>query len=116
MINNKLEQQIKNKINTVIRQYELDGVATVYIPILREIEQEFFSDDLLLQEKGLKGFDSLLLTLRAWENYFDAASDHGDKYKDMFVDSFNNFDEWYQFLEDLVADAQEYHKQRIEEV
>jgi len=116
MTHDTLEQQIKNKINTVIRQYELGVTSTVYIPTLREIEQDFFSDDLSLQEEGLKGLDDLLLTLRAWENYFEASSDHADKYKDMFVDSFNNFDEWYQFLEDLVADAQEYHKQRIEEV
>jgi len=114
MINNKLEQQIKNKINTVIRQYELGVTSTVYIPILREIEQEFFSDDLLLQEKGLKNIDELLLTRRAWGivgEYFT-----GEEYKDKFVDNFNNFNEWYQFLKDLVADTQEYHKQRIEEV
>jgi len=114
MINDKLEQQIKNKINTVIRQYELGVTSTVYIPTLREIEQEFFSDDLSLQEEGLKGLDELLLTRRAWGIVGEYLT--GEEYKDKFVDNFNNFIEWNYFLDELVENAQEYHKQRMEEV
>jgi len=94
----------------VLRQYELGGSTKVYIPILQELQQEFFSDDLLLQEKGLKGLESLLLTRRTWGalgEYLDS-----DVHQDKFIDNFNDFVQWDLFLDGLVADAVTYHQNR----
>jgi hypothetical protein len=110
----KMTQKIiELKIDIVLKQYEL-GNLTVYSPILKEITNNFFSNEQKLQEESLKRFSSLLLNLRAWEDtYFDIAFDNGDKYKDRFVDNFNNFSEFYDFLQGLVKDVEEYHQQRL---
>ncbi|WP_295421394.1 hypothetical protein [Sulfurovum sp.] len=88
----------------------------VYTQRMPKIIQDFFSDDLQLQEEGLKGFKGLLL-IRPWENIDDTFRNNNeqkDKYKDNFVDDFNNFLEFYNFLEGLVSDVEEYHRQRVE--
>ncbi len=113
-----LKEELEKKIDTVIRQYKLNWNVEIqfrehpYIEVLKEIEQELFSDDLNLKKKGLKRIadpNGLLLSYRAWEDgYSDTFSDQGDKYQDKFVDDFKNWDEWYGFLESIVEDAKEY--------
>ena len=112
-----LKEKLEKKIDTVIKQYESewDGILYderqehPYIEVLKEIEQELFSNDLNLKKKAIKGLESLLLSYRAWEDgYSDTFSDQGDKYQDKFVDDFKNWDEWYGFLESIVEDAKEY--------
>ncbi len=107
MIN--LKEKLEKKIKTVFKQYKLQDEENVYIEVLKEIEQELFSNDLNLKKKAIKGLESLLLSYRAWEDgYSDTFSDQGDKYQDKFVDDFKNWDEWYSFLESIVEDAKEY--------
>lgn len=110
-----LKEKLEKKIDTVIRQYDKERVPEFeyrehpYIPILEEIKQELFSDDLNLKKKAIKRLESLLLSYRAWEDkYGTFFSDQGDKYQDKFVDDFKNWDEWYGFLESIVEDAKEY--------
>ena len=107
-----LKQQINHKIKMVIRQYDLGGSTKVYIPILQELQQEFFSDDLLLQEKGLKGLESLLLTRRTWGALGEYLDADADAHQDKFIDNFNDFVQWDLFLDGLVADAVTYHQNR----
>lgn len=108
-----LEKKIKNNLNLIKQQYLLKGNLKVYISTLEEIEKKFFSNNLISQQEALEGFKSLLLSYRAWEDaYSDYFSDTGDKYKDKFVDGFNNWDEWYSFLENLVKDVEEYYKDK----
>ena len=108
---NNLKQQINHKLKMVICQYKLGGTTNIYIPILQELQQEFFSDDLLLQQKGLKGLENLLLTRRVWGVLGEYLE--GDAYKDKFIDNFNNFVAWECFLDGLVADAVRYHGWRV---
>lgn len=115
----QLKKQLEKKLNTVIRQYKLNWNVEIqlrehpYIEVLEEIEQELFSTDINLMQKAIKGLKSLLLSYRAWEDgYSDTFSDQGDKYQDKFVDDFKNWDEWYEFLESIVADAEEYYNQQ----
>ena len=113
-----LKEELEKKLDTVIRQYKLNWNVEIqlrehpYIEVLKEIEQELFSDDLNLKKKGLKRLsdpNGLLLSYRAWEDgYYDTIFDQGDKYQDKFVDDFKNWDEWYSFLESIVEDAKEY--------
>jgi len=115
--NTTLKEQIDHKIDTVLRQYELEWDESIqrrkhpYIKELQKIKDLLFSKDLNQQKKGLKGLESLLLSLRAWDDYFHFSFDSGDKYKDKFIDNFNNWNEWYEFLESIVSDAKEYLKQ-----
>jgi len=114
---NKLKEKIQNKIDTIIRQYNLAGNLKVYIPILKEIENDFFFADKPLQEKSIQRLDSLLLTLRVWDSLDDSFcknNEQKDKYKDRFVDDFNNFVELYEFMVSLVKDVETYHHQRLE--
>ena len=106
-----LKQLLNHKFKMVIRQYERGGSTKVYIPILQELEQGFFSDDLLLQEKGFKGLKNLLLTRRAWGVLGEYLE--GMEHKDEFIDDFNNFVEWDCFLDGFIEDAVMYHTNRL---
>lgn len=112
----QLKEQLEKKLNTVIRQYKLNWNVEIqlrehpYIEVLEEIEQELFSTDVNLKQKAIKGLKSLLLSYRAWEDgYSDTFSDQGDKYQNKFVDDFKNWGEWYDFLESIIVDAEEYY-------
>ena len=116
-----LKEKLEKKINTVIRQYEFEWEGMIYderkehpyIAKLLEIRKELFSTDINLMQKAIKGLKSLLLSYRAWEDgYYYTFSDQGDKYQDKFVDDFKNWGEWYEFLESIVADAEEYYNQQ----
>ena len=117
--NTTLKEQIENKIDTVLRQYDSEGgwwesrplKEHPYSTSLKEIREQLFSNNIKDKQEGLKRLESLLLSLRAWDNYFHYAFDYGDKYKDKFIDDFNNWNEWYAFLESIVSDAKEYLKQ-----
>jgi len=117
--NTTLKEQIENKIDTVLRQYNSEGgwwesrplKEHPYATSLKEIREQLFSNNIKDKQEGLKRLESLLLSLRAWDDYFHFAFDDGDKYKDKFVDDFNNWNEWYTFLESIVSDAKEYIKQ-----
>ena len=112
-----LKEQIGNKIDTVARQYKLEWDESIqrrehpYIDRLQKIKDLLFSKDSDQQQNGLKELESLLLSLHAWDGYFHFSFDQGDKYKDKFVDNFNNWNEWYTFLERIVSDTKEYLKQ-----
>lgn len=113
---NTLKENIKYKTNIVIRQNEMRWDEkrrglNILVQSVQEIEEEFFSDDEVLQKKGLQGYQGLLL-LRPWEDIEDIPY-RGDKNKYRFVDNFNNFSEFYQFLKSLVKDAEEYHHARM---
>jgi hypothetical protein len=104
----KLKDKIEKKIDVVLKQY-MDSPQEVYAPTLKEIKKDFFSNDIKLQENSIARFKSLLLTFRAWEplDYYFIG-----EHKDKFVDDFNNVNEWYDFLESLVKDIEEYHDAR----
>ena len=115
-----LKKQIENKIDTVLRQYNSEGgwwesrplKEHPYATSLKEIREQLFSNNIKDKEEGLKRLESLLLSFRAWEMYLEYYDDQGgDKYKDRYVDNFNNWDEWYEFLKSIVFDAKEYIKQ-----
>ena len=118
----RLKEQIENKIDAVLRQYELEGEKWESRPLqehpyattLKEIRDQLFSNNTKDKQEGLKGLESLLLSFRAWEMYLEYYDDQGgDEYKDKYVDNFNNWDEWYEFLKSIVSDAKEYIKQEI---
>ena len=112
----ELKEKIEKKIDIVSRQYKLKGSLKVYMPILKEIENNFFLNEKKLQEISIERFKSLLLSYRAWEDtYSYTFSNQTDKYKESFVDDFNNWSEWYSFLKSLIADVEEYHVQRRSE-
>jgi len=114
-----LKNKIEKGISTVIRQYELEGDIWngmyhnnihPYIPKLKKIREQLFSNDEEIMKQGLRGLENLLLSYRAWEDgYSSYFSDKDDTYKDKFVDNFNNWDEWYNFMESIVEDAKEYY-------
>ena len=117
----KLKEKIAKNIDIVLRQYKLEnwdeernGTHPYYLT-LKKLEEEFISNDISKIKKGVKGFESLLLSYRAWEDgYHKYFADRGDKYKDKFIDNFNNWTKWYAFLESLVKDAKEYYKQQAD--
>ena len=111
----ELKQKLEKKIDTVLKQYEYNWNEEIqrrehpYIIKLKEIEKQLFSKNKDNCINAVKRLDSLLLSLRAWEDgYYDAFWDTSDKYKDKFVDGFNNWDEWYDFLKSIVEDAKKY--------
>lgn len=111
-----LKEEIQNKIHTVVRQYNMKNgwggtPKTVYIPILNEIEAEFFSDDIEVQKKSIDRMKSLLLSFRAWEPLDMHLS---DSFSEEFVDNYKNFNEWYDFLQGLIKDIEDYQEQRTQ--
>jgi hypothetical protein len=129
-MNEQFKNNILRKSDIVRRQYLLtwkeiennkhiwnetkESLKHYYTERIPQIIEEFFSNNKELQEEGLKGYRGLLL-LRPWDNIddtFKKNNEKKDKYKDSFVDDFNNFSEFYEFLEDLVKDIEEYHKMR----
>ena len=114
---NNLENKIKNAVNVVKRQYLLSDM-NVYISGLEELEEEFFSDDENLKNEAAKHFKDLL-SLRQWDDIDDTLSQNNenkDKFKHRFIDDFNNFQEFYQVIENLVKDVEEYHDARLKNV
>ena len=129
---NKLKEIILTKSDVIHRQYMLilknieenksvwdeskKRMHSIYAQKMPKIVEIFFSNNLLNQEDGLKAFKGLL-SLRQWDDNIDDTfrpnNENKDKYKDIFVDDFNNFSEFYQFLKDLVKDVEEYHDTRI---
>jgi len=112
----RLKEQIENKIDTVLRQYDSEGgwwesrplKEHPYSTSLKEIREQLFSNNIKDKQEGLKRLESLLLTLRAWEDRYNVFSKDD---KNTYVDNFNNFNEWYDFLKSIVSDAKEYLKQ-----
>ena len=100
----KLKEQISHKIDMVLRQYNISGSKKVYAPILLELKEKLFSGNKELEEEALKGMKSLLLTIRAWDGY-----DYS-KNPDDFIDDFNDFEEFYVFLEGFIQDVEIYVK------
>ena len=111
-----LKNRIEKGLDTVIRQFELMVSFKVYIPKIKELENELFSNDKVKSKNGLKGIESLLSINRAWMEVIsvDVLSDKGNTYKDKFVDNFNNWDEWYNFMENIVEDAKKYYAEMFE--
>lgn len=114
-----LKEAIEDKINVVVQQYEKSWDSKRYglhpsVALLRDREKKFFSDNRSMQEEGIKRFRGLL-SFRQWDDIDDTLSknnENKDKYKDRYVDDFNNFSEFYQFLKSLVEDVEAYHSVR----
>ncbi len=100
----KLKEQISHKINMVLRQYNLIGGYDPYSPKLLKLKEKLFSGNKELEKEALKGMKSLLLTIRAWDGY-----DYS-KNPDDFIDDFNDFEEFYVFLEGFIQDVEIYVK------
>lgn len=107
------KENIKNKLKKLIRQYEKMGHNEYGQYVKRDIA-DFFSEDTELQEKALKSIQSIL-SIRLWDGF--GFTSHNPRYltyyKDEFIDNFNNFGEWYKFLQELVKDVEAYHKERL---
>ena len=118
---NTLKETIEDKTNVVIRQNEMRWDEkrrglNILVQSVQQMEEELFSYDEVLQTKGLHGYRGLLL-LRPWDdiddNSFGIINKNKDTFKDKYVDDFNNFSEFYEFLKGLVNDVEEYHDARI---
>lgn len=108
------KNNIIKKIDILIKQYEKYNVTNM-IKSVNKIKKDFFSDNKNLQEKALLSLREHLNT-RIWEGIGIGIGFENPKYptyyKDNYVDNFNNFSEFYAFLESLIADAENYNRLR----
>jgi len=115
-----LKTKILDKISIIKKQYDLHWNEKRYgihpsIVLMEETKEKFFSENTDIQENGVYYFKGLL-SLRQWDDLDDTLSknnENKDKYKHWYVDDFNNFSEFYEFLEELVKDVEKYHHMRI---
>jgi hypothetical protein len=110
-------ESIEEKIDVLIRQLKKCG-GEVYIDWIKKLQNDIFSNDDKVREITLKQVTSRsnFLNIRVWDDLGIGPGVENPLYptyyKDSFVDDFNNFSEFYEFLEGLVKDIEEYHKIR----
>lgn len=106
--------KLEKSLDKITKQYQKSKV-NVYIPKHEENIRNFFSTDVELQKKGLKGIQQLL-NIRLWDEVLsltNMGSNYPNYYRDIFIDDFNNFDEWYTFLEKIVKEVEIYQNERM---
>jgi len=108
-------ESIEEKFDVLIRQLKKCG-GEVYIDSTKKLENDIFSNDDKVRETALKQVASRsnFLNTRVWDDLGVGPGVENQLYptyyKDSFVDDFNNFSEFYEFLKGLVKDVEEYYK------
>jgi hypothetical protein len=111
-IRTKKESELRESLSSISRQYNKLNKEVYNITLEKNI-LNFFSEKEELQQIGLNGIRQLL-SIRLWEEVFGLSNmnpKYSNYYQDIFIDDFKNFDEWYEFIKDIVLKAENYYLQ-----
>ena len=95
-------KNIENKIDIIEQQCKFYYFNN-YVEIYQDIKKNIFSENIADNMKALKSSKDML-NIRAWESICNIYSKNSNN----FIDEFNNFGEFYDFLIQLVNDIEEY--------